>query len=218
MFEAAARDLAARGADFRDVARIWIHLEDIGRDYADLNRVRRAFFAARGVDPPPASTGIGGPPLTAVAGGSARPRISLALHAVPGGSLRSMRARTLNEAPEYGSDFARGTRVARPEGDLLHLSGTSAVDERGRSVAAGDFGAQAERTLLNVHSLLDEQGAGFPDVLLAVSYLKDRRYLPSYLERVGPLGLLDVPHAIVEADICREELLCELEAIAIHRA
>ena len=59
-----AEDLLQRaGLEFRDVVRTWIHLRDIDRDYADLNRARRAFFAARGIDPAPASTGIGGGPV-----------------------------------------------------------------------------------------------------------------------------------------------------------
>ena len=50
MFDVAEDLLQQAGMEFRDVVRTWIHLRDIDRDYADLNRARRAFFAARGID------------------------------------------------------------------------------------------------------------------------------------------------------------------------
>ena len=64
MFGLAEDLLRQAGMEFRDVVRTWIHLRDIDRDYADLNRARREFFAARGIDPVPASTGIGGGPVS----------------------------------------------------------------------------------------------------------------------------------------------------------
>ena len=65
MFGVAEDLLQQAGMEFRDVVRTWIHLREMDRDYADLNRARRAFFAARGIDPAPASTGIGGGPVSA---------------------------------------------------------------------------------------------------------------------------------------------------------
>ncbi len=62
MFEVAEGLLQRAGMEFRDVVRTWIHLRDIDRDYDALNRARREFFEARGIDPAPASTGIGGGP------------------------------------------------------------------------------------------------------------------------------------------------------------
>jgi enamine deaminase RidA (YjgF/YER057c/UK114 family) len=222
MFAAAEAELAARGMALHDVARTWIHLADIGRDYAALNRVRRDLFVRRGISPPPASTGIGGSPLLPVAGAPASSRsarCSLALHAVSftgGARFTPLRSPSLNEAPLYGSDFSRGMRLPIPGGELLHISGTAAVDERGLTVAPGDLRAQVERTLLNVRLLLEGAGAGLGDVVAAVTYLKDRSALDSCLALLEPLGLLEAPHAIVEAEICRPELLIEVEAIAVR--
>ena len=64
MFELAEDLLRQAGMEFRDVARTWIHLRHIDRDYGDLNRARRAFFEAREIDPVPASTAIGGGPVS----------------------------------------------------------------------------------------------------------------------------------------------------------
>jgi len=47
MFRRAEDLLQQAGMEFRHVVRTWIHLRDIDRDYAALNRARREFFAAR---------------------------------------------------------------------------------------------------------------------------------------------------------------------------
>jgi hypothetical protein len=139
------------------------------RDYADLNRARRAFFAARGIDPAPASTGIGGGP---VPDGH---DLCLGVYAVqPVQSARPlvrtvMTAPTLSEATLYGSDFARGMRVVETNKVALHVSGTASIDEAGRTAHPGDFGAQADRMLVNVAALLKGQGATFGDVVSAVT-------------------------------------------------
>ena len=50
--------LAAEGATWKDIVRTTCYLRDIERDYAAFNEERTAFFAAQGLDPLPASTGI----------------------------------------------------------------------------------------------------------------------------------------------------------------
>jgi enamine deaminase RidA (YjgF/YER057c/UK114 family) len=50
--------LAAAGATWKDVVRTTCYLRDIDRDYAAFNEERTLFFAAQGLDPLPASTGI----------------------------------------------------------------------------------------------------------------------------------------------------------------
>jgi 2-iminobutanoate/2-iminopropanoate deaminase len=50
--------LEAEGATWKDVVRTTCYLRDIDRDYADFNQERTAFYAAQGLNPLPASTGI----------------------------------------------------------------------------------------------------------------------------------------------------------------
>ena len=50
--------LEAEGATWHDVVRATCYLKNMKRDYAAFNEVRSAFFAAAGLDPVPASTGI----------------------------------------------------------------------------------------------------------------------------------------------------------------
>ena len=208
-----AEDLLRRaGMEFRDVVRTWIYMRHIERDYGTLNRARREFFAARGIHPAPASTGIAGGPVPS------QHDLCLGLYAVKAGRplVRTvMTSPTLNEASEYGADFVRGLRVLETNKVALHVSGTASIDEHGRTVHPDDFEAQADRMLVNIAALLERQGARFADIVHSITYLKrpaDAARLREKLQRAGFAGF---PHAMVAAPICRPDLLCETEALAL---
>jgi enamine deaminase RidA (YjgF/YER057c/UK114 family) len=212
MFGLAELLLQQAGMKFSDVVRTWIHLREMDRDYGDLNRARRAFFAARGIDPVPASTGIGGGP---VAEGH---DLCLAVYAVKAGRplVRTvMTSPTLNEAAQYGADFVRGMKMVETNKTALHVSGTASIDEHGRTAHVGDFEAQADRMLVNIAALLDGQGAGFGDVVSAITYLKHPADATRLREKLRQAGFAGFPHALVAAPICRPDLLCETEALSV---
>jgi enamine deaminase RidA (YjgF/YER057c/UK114 family) len=50
--------LEAEGATWRDIVRTTCYLRNIKRDYDAFNEERTAFYAAQGVNPLPASTGV----------------------------------------------------------------------------------------------------------------------------------------------------------------
>ncbi len=212
MFRVADDLLQQAGMTFADVARTWIYLSEMERDYPDLNRARREFFEAKSVRPSPASTGIGA--------GLVPPEhdISLGFYAVtsdPAPVRAVMTTPTLNEAPEYGSDFSRGMRVAEANKVSLLVSGTASIDETGATVHVGDFDAQADRMLVNVAALLQGQGATFKDVVSAITYVKHPADAPRLLEKFHRAGYASFPNVLVEATVCRPELLCETELLAV---
>jgi enamine deaminase RidA (YjgF/YER057c/UK114 family) len=212
MFCAAERLLHQCGMEFRDVARVWIHLRDIGRDYDALNKARREFFRDRGIERRPASTGVQGIPFPDAHD------FSMSLQAVQSPRVLDvtvMSTPSLNEAWDYGADFSRGLRLAEANKVMLYVSGTASIDEAGRTVHVGNFEAQVDRMLDNIASLLAQQGACFENLVSGVTYLKnpgDASVLRSmYRER----GFDTFPCALVEAALCRPELLCETEAVAM---
>ena len=212
MFGVAEDLLQQAGMEFRDVVRTWIHLREMDRDYGDLNRARRAFFEARGIDPAPASTGIGGGPVPE------GHDLCLGVYAVqssPPPVRTVMTTPTLNEAPLYGSDFARGMRMVETNKVALHVSGTASIDEAGRTVHPEDFDAQADRMLVNVAALLEGQGATFGDVVSAITYLKHPADAQRLREKLHEAGFEGFPNVLVAAPVCRPELLCETEALAV---
>jgi enamine deaminase RidA (YjgF/YER057c/UK114 family) len=212
MFRLAEDLLRSAGMDFGDVVRTWIHMRDIDRDYGELNRARRAFFAARRIEPAPASTGIGGGPVPGTHD------LCLGIYAVKAGRplvKTVMTSPTLNEASEYGADFVRGLRVQETNKVALLVSGTASIDEHGRTAHDGDVAAQADRMLVNLAALLEGQGACFADVVHAVTYVKHPADAERIREKLRKAGFGGFPHALVVAPICRPDLLCETEALAV---
>ncbi len=212
--------LSRAGFSFRDVARTWFYLRDILGWYDRFNAVRHAAFLHAGLMGTgadgrlPASTGIGG---RGPRGGWCTLDL-LAVQTTGGAHERMERLHggLQNEATEYGSDFSRAVRVSLGGARCIFVSGTAAIGGQGSSVHAGDFEAQVLHTLEAVGALLEEAGARLSDVAQATAFLKnpaDGPALERVLERAGLAGLPVVP---VVADVCRDELLFELDATVVE--
>jgi len=106
---------------------------------------------------------------------------------------------------------------------LLFISGTASVDENGLTAHAGDFRAQCWRTYRNITELLATEGATWHDIVRATCYLRDieRDYRDFNEVRTaffGWLGLDPLPASTgIQARLCREDLLVEIEAIAVFK-
>ncbi len=129
----------------------------------------------------------------------------------------------LNEAYDYElpSSFTRGLALEIKSGQsILWLSGTSAVDEVGATVYAGDFRAQTWRTYRNLTELLESRGATWHDIVRTSCYLRDIERDYDDFNRVRTLffeclGLDPLPASTgIQARLCRSDLLIEIEAFA----
>jgi enamine deaminase RidA (YjgF/YER057c/UK114 family) len=129
----------------------------------------------------------------------------------------------LNEAYDYAkpSSFPRGLRVDIGGVSVLFISGTASIDESGKTIHVGDFGAQCWRTYRNISALLSSEGATWHDVVRATCYLRDIERDYDQFNRIRTsffrwLGLDPLPASVgVQTRLCRENLLVEIEAIAI---
>ncbi len=212
MFELAEKLLHEAGMEFSDVVRTWIYLREMERDYGHLNLARREFFESRGIKPVPASTGIEAGMV------SDQHDLCLGIYAVKAGEppLRTvMTSPTLNEAGEYGADFVRGMKMVETNKVALHVSGTASIDEAGRTAHVDDFEAQVDRMILNISALLENQGANFGDIVSAISYLKDPANEKRLKEKFKQAGFEGFPNVFVKAEVCRPDLLCETEVMAV---
>ena len=119
--------------------------------------------------------------------------------------LISHRADTEKGTPK----FERGKSLSDRQQEVIYISGTAAI--RGEeSVTTGDVLSQTEITLEEGRENLPEHSGKLG--LLRV-YLKNEKDAPAVkadLDRLCP----DLPIAYLYADVCREELLIEIEGIA----
>jgi enamine deaminase RidA (YjgF/YER057c/UK114 family) len=217
---AASEELLAReGFSFRDVARTWFYLRDILDWYGPFNAVRNAAFRRMGLVGPagdgqiPASTGIEG----RSARGAWCALDLLALQGRPGGrfGMSRLHNRRQNEATEYGSAFARAMEVALGSSRVVFVSGTASIDDHGRTVHVGDFDTQTRYTLEAVAALLDGAGTQLVDVRQATAFVKSPCDARAFERIVARSPLSSVPLVTTVADVCRDELLFEIDATAV---
>ena len=144
----------------------------------------------------------------------------------PGRSIHrtAMHARVLlNEAYDSprAASFSRGIRFDLGDKTMLMISGTASVDEAGMSTHPGDFRAQLWRTYRNITALLAAEQATWHDIVRTTCYLRDierdyRDFNEIRTAFFGWLGLDPLPASTgIQARLCREDLLVEIEAIAV---
>ncbi len=204
---------------FNDVRRTWFYLHNILDWYDEFNLVRNDAFKRMGLfngnplSSIPASTGIQG----RNADGGWCTLDLLAMKPIDGQTFEAKRLINpkQNEAPEYGSAFARALSVETDSCQYIFVSGTAAIDEKGVSVFEGDFERQTVRTLENVQALLEVGGAGLDDICQATSFVKRPQDVEMYYSIASRMGLDKIPVVCTLADVCRDELLYELDATAI---
>jgi enamine deaminase RidA (YjgF/YER057c/UK114 family) len=211
--------LAREGFSFRDVARTWFYLRDILDWYGPFNAVRNAAFQRMGLmgrngsGKIPASTGIEGRNLRG--GWSTLDLLAFAPREGKRLEIKRLHNSKQNEATEYGSAFARATEVVVGDARYVFVSGTASIDDRGESVHQGDFETQTLYTLDAVRALLQGTGASLADVQQATAFIKnpcDGRAFERIVERAG---LAELPLVTTVADVCRSELLFEIDAAAV---
>jgi enamine deaminase RidA (YjgF/YER057c/UK114 family) len=159
-----------------------------------------------------------GRPLPYVTPAHARRRSPIAKQAISAPGV-------LNEAYAYDRPSSFTRALSFPIGDVtvLLVSGTASVDERGETIHVGDFRAQCWRTYRNISTLLEAAGMTWRDVVRTTCYLRDieRDYRDFNEVRTaffGWLGLDPLPASTgIQARLCRDDLLVEIEAIAVAR-
>ena len=117
----------------------------------------------------------------------------------------------------FRSVFSRATLLRQPEGLALFISGTASIVGH-RSLHVGDSAAQTRETLANIEALLAEanrvaRGARFELGALACKvYVRRPADLPVIKAELAAAFGAGTQLIYLQADICRQDLLVEIEA------
>lgn len=126
---------------------------------------------------------------------------------------------------EYGPrspTFARASLLPCADGEFLFVSGTASIVGH-CTLHVGDAGAQTAETLANLRAVIEAAngasrigGYALGDLALKV-YVRDPHDLAAIRTQIESLP--DAPRQVVflQADICRQDLLVEIEATAHSR-
>ncbi len=211
VFSLMEQGLHAAGMAFSDVVRTWFYNYKLLEWYDEFNAVRTSFFQANGVFDGlvPASTGIGG----ANAAGAALTAGVLAVKARPGSTVAPVAVPSPLQcpAPAYGSSFSRAAEFEAGGFRRLYVSGTASIEPGGLSVHIGDMDAQVTLTLDVVEAILESRGMKWDDVSRAIAYFKAGTDVASFARCCGERGISTAPFLYANTDICRDDLLFEIE-------
>ncbi len=214
MMEKAESALKQLKVDFFSVARTWMWLGHILSWYGDFNRVRNKFFAERrligkgGRQLMPASTGIGLGPTD-----GSKCAMDLTAILEPRDSIQHLQAAGRQQcAFNYGSAFSRASKAITPAGQTVFVSGTASIDASGATTNVDDPLGQIKATIENVRAVFKNTNVNDEDVVQVVAYCKTKEVEEIFNDFKGTLAW---PCVTVICDICRPELLFEIEATAM---
>lgn len=196
------------------IARTWLFMRDISNDYEELNKAREQFFAKWHTAANhflPASTGI----QNRIAGNEI---LAFEFCAFSGNnvSVKQIQSPLQNEPIAYGKLFSRAVIVEFPQSKLLYISGTASIDKTGTSVYVGDFKSQMEFTLEIISAILKQSQCDYSAIVQAMIYLKRVEDMDQCLHIIDQAGFpRDRALFQVGIDVCRDDLLCEIEATAV---
>lgn len=217
MLEKAEVLLLKFGADFLSVPRTWMWLKDILSWYDEFNQVRNDFFTERGLigegtrQSMPASTGIG---LGPSGGGDCAMDLTAVLKPVD--CTKYLQAGGKQQcALDYGSAFSRASKTDTPAGQTVYVSGTASIDADGETTNIGDAAGQIKATIENVQAVLSDMHCVDEDVVHVIAYCKTTEVEKTFNSSFR--DTLPWPWITVICDICRDDLLFEIEATAMPR-
>lgn len=243
IFRKTAADLAARGFSYDQILRTWLYLGDIvgpegeTQRYKELNRARSDFYrdlrfgnchVPPGLNRPvfPASTGIG-------TGGRQVMMSSIAMATDRQDVLLVPLENPLQvSAFDYGQHyspkspkFARAMAVVAGRYATILVSGTASITAS-ETQHMDDMEGQTWQTLDNIAALISEEnlcrhglpgfGATLDELALVRVYVK-RQEDYAMAREVCNIRLGELPSIYAIADVCRSDLLVEIEGLAFSR-
>lgn len=218
MFDNVGAGVAAHGFRYNQVVRTWIYVRRLLEWYGDLNRVRTAKYTSVGLGAPggpahPASTGI--------QCFSDDEECLVDVLALESSGSRAAVATPIRNSPRqdssfnYGSAFSRGMTFEIEGKRTVHVSGTASINTAGLSTHVGDAESQSLETLMSIAAILEEQGGSLSSITSATLFCKDRAAWEAWQRVSRLLQLPAFPKVCVLADVCRHDLLVEMEAVAV---
>jgi enamine deaminase RidA (YjgF/YER057c/UK114 family) len=105
--------------------------------------------------------------------------------------------------------------IERGPQKTIHVSGTASIDAGGVSKHEGDAAAQFSETLLGVAAVLEREGGSLSHIGQGTLFVKTPAVAATCREVSRRLQLPELPLLEIVADVCRPELLLEIEAVAL---
>jgi len=235
--------LKQAGSSYEHVVRTWFYLGDItepeagDQRYQELNRARTDFYrdirfhcSSLASNPPrsvyPASTGIGmaGRGLVASCLALETERDDMFLLPLENPQQTPAYAYHAKYSPK-SPKFSRAVALGLGDYVTTWVSGTASI-VNSESCHLGDPEKQTEQTIDNIERLISAENLAFHGVEGAGASLQDMARIRVYVKRPEDFAIVQsvcrkrfgsIPALYLVADVCRPELLVEIEGVAFCR-
>jgi chorismate lyase / 3-hydroxybenzoate synthase len=209
--------------EHRYLIRVWNYLPEINREsggderYRHFNSARQLAFRNSGratVGTVPAASAVGSP------AGSPISIYFLAARQPPKMIENPRQTSAYHYPPKFGRHspiFSRACLLSESAGTNLFVSGTSSIVGH-ETIHHGDVAAQTRETMANINALLEEANR----VVGSARYSLDGLKFKVYVRQPSDFGAIEealagslpssTPIVYLQADVCREDLLVEIEA------
>ena len=214
VFEKMDRILQTADMDFLNVVRTWIYLEKLLDWYDEFNVVRTQFFEDFNVFDHlvPASTGIG---VANPAGAALVTDLFAVKPKTDHVKISKVESPLQCSATDYRSSFSRAVEVALPDHRSIYVSGTASIEPGGKTAHLGDVKKQIDLTMEVAEAILKGRDMGWEDTVRGIAYFKDIKNAHLFTEYCTKHNLPKMPFALSHSDVCRDNLLFEIELDAI---
>lgn len=218
MFNNVELGLKAHGMAYTDVARTWIYVSRLLEWYGELNRVRNGIYVPAGLG---ARDGVAFPASTGIQCRSADEECLVDVLALKRGNSASVVGEPIRCSPRqdqsfnYGSAFSRGMTFDIEGKKTIHISGTASINTAGASTHIGDAECQSLETLMSIAAILEAQGGSLQHITSATLFCKNQAAYEAWKRVTRLLQIPDFPKICVLADVCRDDLLVEMESVAV---
>jgi chorismate lyase/3-hydroxybenzoate synthase len=209
--------------EHRHLIRVWNYLPEINREadgderYRHFNTARQAAF--RRVGRPtevtvPAACALGSP------AGSPISIYFLAAREAPKMIENPRQTSAYHYPPKFGThspSFSRACVLSESAGTNLFVSGTASIVGH-ETIHRGDVSAQTRETIANLDALLAETNRVVGELRYSLDALKFKVYvrrtrdLDAIKSALAASFTPSAPILYLQADVCREDLLVEIEA------
>jgi enamine deaminase RidA (YjgF/YER057c/UK114 family) len=214
-FDQMQKALAQADFSIGDIIRTWFFLDDLLSWYDAFNEVRTRLYAQTNFrfDFLPASTGVAGRnPAGAALIAGARAMQPLE----PSARTEEVFSPLQCPAPQYGSSFSRALEITCAGSRRLLVSGTASIEPGGHTAHVGHVRGQIELSMQVVEAILESRRMSFADVTRATAYFKSATDAPAFAEWRDRRELRKLPVVTTCCDICRRDLLFEIELDAVQ--
>jgi len=209
--------------EHRHLIRIWNYVPDINREadgderYRHFNSARQTAFRNSGratIGSVPAASAVGSPagsPISIYFLASRRPPLMIE---------NPRQTSAYHYPPKFGVHspvFSRACVLSEAAGTSLFVSGTASIVGH-ETIHQGNVVAQTRETIANITALLDEANRAVGasryslDALRFKVYVRQPRDLAAIETALTTALQPSAPIMYLQADVCREDLLVEIEA------